>query len=94
MATTIEQVTELAMKLRLSKLASDKLAQRATESGRDIASVASDLIEQAVTQPTVDDVLAPFRKQVEESGMSDQELDAFFQDVREKAFQDRQRGPS
>lgn len=91
MATTVEQTTELPMKLRLSRQASEKLAQRAAESGRDVAAVASDLIEQAITRPTVDEVLAPFRKQVAESGMSDEELDEFLEDVREKAYQERQR---
>lgn len=82
-------MTELAMKLRLSEKASEKLAQRAAESGQDLATVASRLLEEAVTRPTVDEVLAPFRKQVAESGMSDEELDEFFEDVREKAYQDR-----
>ena len=78
MATTVEETTELAMKLRLTKRASERLAQRAAESGQDVAALASDLIEQAVTRPTVDEVLAPFRKQIADSGMSDEELDAFF----------------
>ena len=94
MATSVEPMTELAMKLRLSKQAGERLAQRAMESGKDIAALASDLVERAITQPTVDEVLAPFRKQVAESGMSDAELDAFFEDVREKAFQDRHRRPA
>lgn len=42
-------MTELAMKLRLSKQASDCLAQRAAAAGKDVADVASDLIEHAVT---------------------------------------------
>jgi len=78
MATTVEHMTELAMKLRLSRQASEKLAQRAAECGKDVAAVASDLIEQAVTRPTVDEALAAFRRQVAESGMSDQALDDFF----------------
>jgi tRNA C32,U32 (ribose-2'-O)-methylase TrmJ len=78
MATTIPHTTELAMKLRLSKQASEKHAPRAAESGQDVAAVASELIEQAVTRPTVDEALASFRKQVAESGMSDEELDDFF----------------
>jgi pyruvate carboxylase len=94
MGTAIEQITEFAMKLKLSKKAGEKLVQRANESGRDLASVASDLIERAVTQPTVDEVLAPFRKQVADSGMSEEELEAFFDDVREKAFQERHRRPA
>jgi hypothetical protein len=51
MATTVEQMTELAMKLQLSKLAVEKLSQRATKTGQDVSAVASGLIEQAVTQP-------------------------------------------
>jgi hypothetical protein len=91
MAAGIEPKTELAMSLRLSKRAGEKLVQRAAQSGQDVATVASDLIERAINQPTVDEVLAPFRKQVAESGMSDAELDAFFEDAREKAFEERQR---
>jgi hypothetical protein len=94
MGTAVEQVSEFAMKLKLSKEAGEKLVQRANESGRDLASIASDLVERAVTQPTVDEVLAPFRKQVADSGMSEEELEAFFDDVREKAFQERHRRPA
>jgi hypothetical protein len=57
MATTVKPMTELAMKLRLSQQAKDKLTQRAAESGRDVDAVASELIEQAVTQPTPGDSL-------------------------------------
>ncbi len=94
MAATAEQITEFAMSIRLSKQSGEKLAQRAAESGKDIAAVASDLIERAIAQPTVDEVLAPFRKQVAESGMSDAELDAFLEDLREKAYQERHRRPA
>jgi hypothetical protein len=79
MATNVNSKTELEMKLRLSKTASDKLIQRATETGRDLGAIASELIEQAVGEPTVDQALAPFRKQVADSGMNDAELDALFQ---------------
>jgi hypothetical protein len=48
---TAPQTTEIAMKLRLSKEAGERLASRAAESGRDVAEVASELIEQAVAEP-------------------------------------------
>ena len=64
--------------LRLSDRARARLAEQAANSGQDISAVASDLIEHAVSRPSVDEVLAPFRKQVAESGMTDEELDAFF----------------
>jgi len=71
------QTTETSVTLRLSEKARAKLAEQAARSGQDISAIASDLVEHAVTQPTVDEVLAPFRRQVAESGMSDEELDAF-----------------
>ena len=71
------QTTETSVTLRLSEKARAKLAEQAARSGQDISAIASDLVEHAVTQPTVDEVLAPFRRQVAESGMNDEELDAF-----------------
>ena len=35
----------------------------------------------------VDEALAPFRRQVEESGLSDADLGAFFEEVREEVWQ-------
>ena len=94
MPTTFQPMTEIPMKLRLSKATSEKLVQRAAERGQDVGTVASDLIERAITTSSVHEVLAPFRNQVAESGMSDGELDAFFEGIREKAFQERQRRPA
>lgn len=77
MATTAQPTTEIAMRLRLTQQAKDKLAEQAARSGRPLDEVASELLEQAVARPSVDELLAPFRKQVAESGMSDEELDDF-----------------
>jgi hypothetical protein len=52
---TAPQTTEIAMKLRISKEAGERLASRAAESGRDVAEVASELIEQAVAEPVRSD---------------------------------------
>jgi hypothetical protein len=49
MSASPEQLTEMDMRIRLSKAAGDALARRAAEKGQDVAVVASDLIEQAVT---------------------------------------------
>lgn len=53
------------------------------------------ILEEAFTvsgrSRTLDEILAPFRAQVEASGMSDMELEAFFEAVREKSFQEQQR---
>ena len=63
--------------------------------GQDVASFLEEFVQEAFTVPrqsrTLDEILAPFRAQVEASGMSDTELEAFFEAVREKRFQEQQR---
>jgi len=51
MAASADETIEL--KLRLSKQVTQKLSERAAQSGRDVAGVASDLIEKAVAEPAV-----------------------------------------
>ena len=41
-----------------------------------------------------DEALAPFRRQVAESGMSDVELREFFEEVRQEVYQDKHGKPS
>ena len=89
MAATLGHTTEIAMKLKLSDQAKRKLEERAAESGRDIAEYASDLVERAVTSPTLDELLAPVRKQAAESGMSEKELMDFGRDLLKKVRADR-----
>jgi len=72
--------TEIAMSVRLSARAKEKLMQQAAQHGRDLESYASELLEQAATRPSVDELLAPFRKQVAQSGMTDDELDALYRE--------------
>ena len=79
----------MTISISISAKAEAKLRQRAAESGRDIAALVSDLIEQAITRPSVDELLAPFRRQVAESGMSDEELDEFHRDLLQKVRQEK-----
>ncbi|MGH9753409.1 MAG: hypothetical protein ACREA2_11555 [Blastocatellia bacterium] len=58
----------------------------------------SDLLKDFFTNPaarhaparTLDEILAPFRAQVEASGITDEDLDSFFEDLREKRFRELQ----
>ena len=74
---TSAKTTETPVTLRLSERARAKLAEQAAKNGQDLSAVASDLIEQAVTRPSIAEIMAPVWKQVAESGMSDEELDDF-----------------
>ena len=74
---TSASTTETPVTLRLSERARAKLAEQAANSGQDLSAVASQLIEHAVTRPSIAEIMAPVRKQVAQSGMSDEELDVF-----------------
>jgi hypothetical protein len=82
----------MTLSITLSPAAEDRLRAKAAATGQPLDAYASLILERAATSPSVEEVLAPFRKQVAESGMTDGELDAFFEEVREKAFQDRRNG--
>ncbi len=75
-----------------------QVQQAASAKGQDIASFLSELLKEVFTNPvarraptrTLDEILAPFRAQVEASGITDEELDSFFEDLREKRFRELQ----
>ena len=70
-----------------------KLRQRAAALGKDIDAVVADLLEEAVTRPSVDELLGPARRQAAESGMSDAQLDAFFRGVLKEVREEKEAKP-
>jgi predicted transcriptional regulator len=63
-----------------------RLVERAERSGQNVETLARQLIERGVTtEQTLDEILAPFRRQVDESGMSDEDLAALFEEARTDA---------
>jgi plasmid stability protein len=68
-----------------------KLRQRAADAGKDASTFAREALEEKLQDPrTIDEILAPFRKQIAESGMNDEQLDKFYEALRDEAWQDRQ----
>ena len=63
----------------------ETLRERAKASGEEVASYAVRLLQEALSTPSVDELLAPFRKQVEESGLSDEQLNRFGEELRNDA---------
>ena len=51
-----------------------KLRERAIAQGQDIPVYASQLVEQAIKSPTIDEILAPVRKDFAESGMTEAQI--------------------
>jgi plasmid stability protein len=70
-----------------------QLRERAARTGRDVPTLVRELIERSMkAEPTIDEILAPFRRQVAESGMTDDELNAFFEEARDEVWRERQGG--
>ena len=68
----------------------ETLRKRAKANGEDVASYAARLIQEALCTPSVDELLAPFRKQVEESGITDEELDRLGEELRDEVWQEHE----
>ena len=83
----------MTISISLTPEAETKLRQRAARLGQDLSIVASDLLEEAVRRPSVDELLAPTRRQVAESEMDNRTLDDFFRDVLKEVRDDRKRSP-
>jgi hypothetical protein len=85
----------MTITIRLSDDEQRRLAERAALNGHDLADYIHLLIERDIQQAAaVDEVLAPFRRQVEESGMTDVELGDFFDGVREEVWREKHGRPS
>lgn len=66
------------------------LDERAGQLGSDRAGYIRHLLDKDLHSPTLSELLAPFREQVAESELSEEELDQLFAEAREEAFQERQ----
>lgn len=79
--------------LELTKETADKVTRAAADAGKDVPSFLGDFVEQSFTQRmsrrSVAEILAPFRAQVDQSGLTDDDLDGIFTEAREKAFANR-----
>lgn len=66
-----------------------KLQERARKEGQSPDLYASKVLSEAITAPTIDELLAPVRNQVAESGMTDEELMALGHELIEKVRAER-----
>jgi len=64
----------MTLRLSLSRQAEDKLGKQAAAAGKDLTTYAARVLERAVREPSLDEILAPLRKEFAESGVSDEEL--------------------
>ena len=80
--------------LELTKETADKVARAAAEAGKDLPSFLEDFVKESFTgektpRRSVAEILAPFRAQVEQSGVTEGQLDSVFTEARDRAFANR-----
>lgn len=82
----------MAIAISLAPETEEKLRARASESGMDVSVLAGRFIEKEIQRPRLSEILAPFRRQVRESGVSDEALTSLFEEARQEPWQERRKG--
>ena len=67
------------------------LENRAQVSGQDVETYIKNLVETQAKKMTLDETLAPIRRAVEKSGLSDEELDGIFGQARREVSDERKK---
>ena len=66
------------------------LEEKAKSSGKDVSEYVEDLIEKDIDRPkTLDEILAPVRKNFAESGMTEEELDELIESERQARWEEK-----
>ncbi len=68
-----------------------RLVERAARAGQDVAAYVRHLIDRDIDTESLDAILAPVRRNLEESGMTDDDLAALVEGVREGIWRERSR---
>lgn len=85
----------MSITIQLSADDEKRLAQRTARSGRDLTGYVHLLIERDIQPPAgADEAIAPFRRQVEECGLSDGDLGDFFEEVQDEVWREKHERPS
>ena len=78
------------LSISLPPEAQAKLSERAAAHGQDESEFASRLLAQALQAASIDEILAPFRQQVADSRMSDDDFDGMCDELRGEVWAAKQ----
>ena len=83
----------MTVTIHLSPEQERQLSERATRSGQDLAGYIHRLIERDIRTPaTLDEALASVRRQFQESGLTEEDLDALVEEAREEVWREKDPG--
>jgi hypothetical protein len=66
------------------------LRKKASADGKDLQVFILETLKTKALKPSLDEILAPVRQDFEESEMSEEDLNVFIDDLREKVWQEKQ----
>ena len=78
------------LQIPLSQQAEAVLRERAEAHGEDVVAYAARVLNEALTAPSVEELLAPFRRQIDADGASDDALDVLCEELRNEVWQEHQ----
>ncbi len=81
----------LTLTIRVSPDTGARLREKARSQGQDVVEYVEVMVAEQARQPTLDELLAPMRKQVEESGVTEDEIDEFMYALRKQVNEEKRR---
>jgi len=80
----------MSVLLELEPEVEEALKRKAAARGTSFDAYVSSVLDKHVAQgPTIDEILEPVRQEFEKSGMTEDELDEFFYDLRRKVYDEK-----
>ena len=81
----------MTVTIPLSPEEEKRLLAHAAASGQDVTSYVLQIVKEKIEKPlTFDQIFAPLREEVQESGITDDELDTLFRQAREEVWHEKQ----
>jgi hypothetical protein len=84
----------MTITISLSPKQEKQLAERAAQAGQEVAAYVQDLIDRDLGAVDLHAILAPVRRNFEESGLTDEDLTALVEEVREDIWREQHGRPS
>jgi hypothetical protein len=82
----MEQTT---LTIRIPKNVESVLEERAKADGKDVQTFVEEMVKTQLLRPTLDEILAPLRRDFAESGMTEDELDALIEGERQAMWEEK-----
>ncbi|MCI0485661.1 MAG: hypothetical protein L0229_03575 [Blastocatellia bacterium] len=82
----MEQTT---LTIRIPKNVETILEERARADGKDVQTFVEEMVKTQLLRPTLDEILAPLRKDFAESGMTEDESDALVESERQAMWEEK-----